>query len=89
MSWSLEDELQALLAEESYLDNIISQLSNLKRRGGYDELSQDITKLVDKLEYRKEKIQKGVKDTTDDLIKIAEVCSGEYQSDVDDIESSI
>ena len=44
MNWCLEDEMQALLAEESYLDDVISQLSDLKYRRGYDELLKDITK---------------------------------------------
>ena len=67
MNWCLEDEMQALLAEESYLDDVISQLSDLK--------------------YRKEKIQKGIREVTDDLVKIAEVCSGEYSGDVDELAS--
>ena len=49
MSWCLENEMQALLAEESYLDHIISQLSELKYRKGYDEFLKDITKLLDEL----------------------------------------
>ncbi len=89
MSWDLEDEMQALLAEESYLDAIINQLSDLKRRRGYDEFLQDITKLLDRLKDKKEKIQKGIKETTDDLIKIAEACSGEYHSGVDELDSCI
>ena len=44
MDWCIEDEMQALLAEESYLDDVISQLSDLKYRRGYDELLKDITK---------------------------------------------
>ena len=87
MSWCLENEMQALLAEESYLDDVISQLSDLKYRRGYDELLKDVTKLLDELKDKKEKIQKGIRETTDDLVKIAEVCSGEYSSDVDELAS--
>ena len=49
MEWCLEDEMQALLDEESYLDDVISQLSELKYRKGYDEFLKDITKLLDEL----------------------------------------
>ena len=56
MDWCLEDEMQALLDEEGYLDNIISQLSGLKYRKGYDELLEDITKLLDELKDKKETI---------------------------------
>ena len=87
MNWCLEDEMQALLAEESYLDDVISQLSDLKYRRGYDELLKDITKLLDELKDKKEKIQKGIREVTDDLLKIAEVCSGEYSGDVDELAS--
>ena len=47
MDWCLEDEMQALLDEEGYLDNIINQLSELKYRKCYDEFLKDITKLLD------------------------------------------
>ena len=87
MGWYLEDEMQALLAEESYLDKIISQLSELKYRKGYDELLKDITKLLDELKDKKEMVQKNIQDVTDDLVKIAEVCSGEYSGDVDELAS--
>ena len=87
MDWCLEDEMQALLDEEGYLDNIISQLSELKYRKGYDEFLKDITKLLDELKDKKEKIQKGIRETTDDLVKIAEACSGEYSGDVDELAS--
>ena len=87
MNWCLEDEMQALLDEESYLDDIISQLSELKYRRGYDEFLKDITKLLDELKDKKEKIQKGIREVTDDLVKIAEVCSDEYSGDVDELAS--
>ena len=58
MDWCLEDEMQALLDEEGYLDNIISQLSELKYRKGYGEFLKDITKLLDELKDKKETIQK-------------------------------
>ena len=89
MNWCLEDEMQALLAEESYLDDVISQLSDLKYRRGYDELLKDITKLLDELKDKKEKIQKGIREVTDDLVKIAEVCSGHYHRHNDDIDPYI
>ena len=89
MSWCLEDEMQALLVEESYLDDVISQLSDLKYRRGYDELLKDITKLLDELKDKKEKIQKGIREVTDDLVKIAEVCSGDYHRCNDDIDPYI
>ena len=84
MDWCLEDEMQALLDEEGYLDNIISQLSELKYRKGYGEFLKDITKLLDELKDKKEKIQKGIREVTDDLIKIAKACSGEYSGYVDE-----
>ena len=87
MSWCLENEMQALLAEESYLDHIISQLSELKYRKGYDEFLKDITKLLDELKDKKELVQKNIQEVTDDLVMIAEVCSGEYSSDVDELAS--
>ena len=58
MDWCREDEMQALLDEEGYLDNIISQLSELKYRKGYGEFLKDITKLLDELKDKKETIQK-------------------------------
>ena len=78
MNWCLEDEMQALLDEEGYLDNIISQLSELKYRNGYEEFLKDITKLLDELKDKKETIQKNIQGVTDDLVMIAEACTGEY-----------
>ena len=46
MNWCLENEMQALLAEESYLDNIISQLSELKYKKGYDKFLKDIKSIL-------------------------------------------
>ena len=89
MSWCLENEMQALLAEESYLDNIISQLSELKYRKGYGEFLKDITKLLDELKDKKELVQKNIQEVTDDLVMIAEACSGEYHRRDDDIDSYI
>ena len=89
MSWCLENEMQALLAEESYLDHIISQLTELKYRKGYDEFLKDITKLLDELKDKKELVQKNIREVTDELVKIAEVCSGEYHRRDDDIDPYI
>ena len=89
MNWCLEDEMQTLLDEESYLDGIISQLSELKYRRGYDEFLKDITKLLDELKDKKEMIQKNIHDVTDDLVMLAEACSGEYHRRDDDIDSYI
>ena len=90
MEWYLEDEMQALLDEECYLDNIISQLSELKYRKGYDEVLKDLTKLLDELKGKKETIRKNIQEVTDDLVMIAEACSGEYHScDADGIDSYI
>ena len=89
MNWCLEDEMQALLDEESYLDDIISQLSELKYRRGYDEFLKDITKLLDELKDKKEMIQKNIHDVTDDLVMLAEACSGEYHRCDDDIDPYI
>ena len=88
MNWCLEDEMQTLLDEESYLDDIISQLSELKYRRGYDEFLKDITKLLDELKDKKETIRKNIHDVTDDLVMVAEACSGEYHRH-DDIDSYI
>ena len=89
MDWCLEDEMQALLDEEGYLDNMISQLSELKYRKGYDEFLKDITKLLDELKDKKELVQKNIQEVTDDLVMIAEVCSGEYHRRDDDIDPYI
>ena len=89
MNWCLEDEMQALLDEESYLDDIISQLSELKYRRGYDEFLKDITKLLDELKDKKEMIQKNIHDVTDDLVMLAEASSGEYHRRDDDIDPYI
>ena len=89
MDWCLEDEMQALLDEEGYLDNIISQLSELKYRKGYDEFLKDITKLLDELKDKKETIRKNIQGVTDDLVMIAEACAGEYHSRNDDIDPYI
>ena len=89
MNWCLEDEMQTLLDEESYLDGIISQLSELKYRRGYDEFLKDITKLLDELKDKKEMIQKNIHDVTDDLVMLAEACSGEYHRRDDDIDPYI
>ena len=89
MNWCLEDEMQALLDEEIYLDYVISQLSELKYRKGYDEFLKDITKLLDELKDKKEMIQKNIHDVTDDLVMLAEACSGEYHRRDDDIDPYI
>ena len=89
MNWCLEDEMQTLLDEESYLDDIISQLPELKYRRGYDEFLKDITKLLDELKDKKETIQKNIHDVTDDLVMVAEACSGEYHRRDDDIDPYI
>ena len=85
MDWCLEDEMQALLDEEGYLDNMISQLSELKYRKGYEEFLKDVTKLLDELKDKKETIQKNIQGVTDDLVMIAEACAGEYHRSDDDI----
>ena len=89
MDWCLEDEMQALLDEEGYLDNIISQLSELKYRKGYDEFLKDITKLLDELKDKKETIRKNIQGVTDDLVMIAEACTDEYHRSDDDIDPYI
>ena len=88
MEWYLEDEMQALLDEEHYLDGIISQLSELKYRNGYDEVLKDLTKLLDELKDKKEIIRKNIQEVTDDLVMVAEACSGEYHRH-DDIDPYI
>ena len=89
MDWCLEDEMQALLDEEGYLDNMISQLSELKYRKGYDEFLKDITKLLDELKDKKETIRKNIQGVTDDLVMIAEACTDEYHRRDDDIDPYI
>ena len=89
MNWCLEDEMQALLDEECYLDNMISQLSELKYRKGYEEFLKDITKLLDELKDKKETVRKSIHGVTDDLVMIAEACVGEYHRRDDDIDSYI
>ena len=89
MDWCLEDEMQALLDEEGYLDNMISQLSELKYRKGYGEFLKDITKLLDELKDKKETIRKNIQGVTDDLVMTAEACAGEYHRRDDDIDQYI
>ena len=89
MDWCLEDEMQALLDEEGYLDNMISQLSELKYRKGYEEFLKDITKLLDELKDKKETIRKNIQGVTDDLVMTAEACAGEYHRRDDDIDQYI
>ena len=89
MNWCLEDEMQTLLDEESYLDGIISQLSELKYRRGYDKFLKDVTKLLDELKNKKETIRKNIHDVTDDLVMVAEACSGEYHRRDDDMDPYI
>ena len=89
MDWCLEDEMQALLDEEGYLDNIISQLSELKYRKGYGEFLKDVTKLLDELKDKKETIRKNIQGVTDDLVMIAEACAGEDHRRDDDIDPYI
>ena len=89
MDWCLEDEMQALLDEEGYLDNIISQLSELKYRKGYGEFLKDVTKLLDELKDKKETIRKSIQGVMDDLVMIAEACAGEYHRRDDDIDPYI
>ena len=81
--------MQALLDEESYLDDIISQLSELKYRKGYDEISKDLTKLLDELKDKKGIIRKNIQEVTDDLVMIAEACAGEYHRCDDNIDPYI
>lgn len=89
MELCLEDEMQALLAEESYLDNMISQLSELKYRKGYDKFLKDITKLLDELKDRKEMIQKNIQELTDDIVMAAEVYAGDYCNSTDTVDNYI
>ena len=89
MEWYLEDEMQVLVDEESYLDGIISQLSELKYRKGYDEILKDLTKVLDELKDKKEIRRKNIQEVADDLVMIAEACSGEYHRRDDDIEQYI
>ena len=86
MDWCLEDEMQALLDEEGYLDNIISPLSELKYIKGYGEFLKDVTKLLDELKDKKETIRKSIQGVTDDLVMIVEACAGEYHRRDDDID---
>lgn len=79
----LEQEMQDLLHEESYLSELISQLSELKYRKGYDYCAKDIGKLLDELEDKKEKIQEDIKDLTNNIVMAAEVCAGEYCNNTD------
>ncbi len=74
----LEQEMQDLLHEENYLSELISQLSELKYRKGYDYCAKDIGKLLDELEEKKEKIQEDIKDLTNNIIMAAEVYAGDY-----------
>ena len=89
MDWCLEDEMQALLDEEGYLDDMISQLSELKYRKGYEEFLKDIIKLLDELKDKKENIRKNIQCVMDDLVMIAEACADEYHRCDDDIDPYI
>ena len=74
----LEQEMQDLLHEENYLSELISQLSELKYRKGYDYCAKDIGKLLDELEDKKEKIQETIKDLTDEIVMTTEAYATEY-----------
>ena len=74
----LEQEMQDLLHEENYLSELISQLSELKYRKGYDCCTRDIVKLLDDLEDKKEKIQETIKDLTDEIVMTSEAYASEY-----------
>lgn len=85
----LEQEMQDLLHEENYLSELISQLSELKYRKGYDYCAKDIGKLLDELEDKKEKIQEDIKDLTDNIIMAAEVYAGDCIVGGEQVESYI
>ena len=72
-----------------FRSNMISQLSELKYRKGYEELLKDITKLLDELKDKKETIRKNIQGVTDDLVMTAEACAGEYHRRDDDIDPYI
>ena len=69
----VEQEMQNLLYEENYLNKLISQLSELKYRKGYDYCAKDVGKVLDELEDKKEKIQEDIKDLTNSIIIAAEI----------------
>jgi seryl-tRNA synthetase len=85
----LEQEMQDLLHEENYLSELISQLSELKYRKGYDYCAKDIGKSLDELENKKEKIQEDIKDLTNNIIMAAEVNAGDYIVGGEQVESYI
>ena len=45
--------------------------------------------LAEQLKDKKEKIQKGIREVTDDLVMLAEACSGEYHRRDDDVDPYI
>lgn len=85
----LEQEMQDLLHEESYLSELISQLSELKYRKGYDNCAKDVGKVLNELEDKKEKIQEDIKDLTNNIIMAAEVYAGDYITSGEQAESYI
>ena len=89
MELCLEDEMQALLVEESYLSELISQLSELKYRKGYDYCAKDVGKLLDELKDKKEKIQEDIKDLANNIVMAAEVYAGDYCSNTDTADNYI
>lgn len=85
----LEQEMQDLLHEENYLSELISQLSELKYRKGYDYCAKDIGKLLDELEDKKEKIHENIQDLTDEIIMSTEAYASEYLGVKEPVETII
>jgi len=69
-------EIKILLAEETFVDNLISQLKELKSRKGYSSCLEDTVNLLEKLEDKRKRLKIKLDDATDELIAIAAAIEG-------------
>lgn len=68
----LEQEMQVLLHEENYLDDLIEKLSGLFEYKNLSSYGADAQKLLKKLENTKKNIQEKIHDLTDEMVILAE-----------------
>ena len=68
----LEQEMQMLLHEETYLDSLIEKLSGLFEYNNLTGCGADAQKLLKKLEDTKKNIHEKIHDLTDEMVITAE-----------------
>ena len=69
----LEQEMQMLLHEETYLDTLIENLSQVVEYNNLQNCNADAQKLLKKLQDKKEMIKETIDELTNDMIALAEV----------------